>query len=483
MLPTDELKNIFEKWSREKVKSFSPLPESGSSRKYYRISGESKNAIGAFNPDLRENKAFIYLSKHFVKVNLNVPKIYSADLKNNIYIQEDLGNQTLFSLLEQTRIGDALPDEVITLYKTAIEQLPVFQVTASNKLDYTKCYPRAKFDKQSMLWDLNYFKYYFLKLANISFDEQKLEDDFNTLTTFLLKADCNYFLYRDFNSRNIMIKNSEPYFIDYQGGRKGALQYDIASLLLDSKANIPVKYRQEFLEAYLISVSHIKKINKKEFIKYLNGYALIRLLQMFGAYGYRGYFEGKAHFLKSIPFAISNLELLFNTSKIKSNIKLKELYTALDKIISSRELKRFGDPKPAENKLTVHVNSFSYRGKIPQDLTGNGGGFVFDCRAIPNPGRYEEYKSYNGTDKNVQDFLDAQPDAQSFLKDTINMIDKTVTKYIANGWTNLMVNYGCTGGQHRSVYCALKLAEHLSSKHEIIVRLRHIRLESNRGTK
>jgi aminoglycoside/choline kinase family phosphotransferase len=478
MQPTDRLKNIFEKWSGEKVISFSPLPASGSTRKYFRISGENKNAIGSFNQDIRENQAFVYLSKHFAKNNFNVPKLYTTDLKNNIYLIEDLGDLTLFSLLEDTRKSDKLNYEVISLYKKAIEQLALFQITGSKRLDYSKCFPRAKFDKQSMMWDLNYFKYYFLKLANISFDEQNLEDDFNTLTSFLLSTDCNNFMYRDFNSRNIMIKDNEPFFIDYQGGRKGAIQYDIASLLLDSKANIPIKYRQEFLAHYISVVSKQKKINTKEFIKYLNGYALIRLLQMFGAYGYRGYFEGKAHFLKSIPYAISNLGILFNNSKIKNTLKLKELYSALDQMINSEELKKYNFTEQPDSKLTISIKSFSYRKKIPQDLTGNGGGFVFDCRAIPNPGRYEEYKSFNGTDKNVRDFLDAQPEAQNFLIETFALIDRSVKNYSINGWTNLMVNYGCTGGQHRSVYCAARLAEYLKSKYDINVKLSHTMLES-----
>jgi RNase adaptor protein for sRNA GlmZ degradation len=252
--------------------------------------------------------------------------------------------------------------------------------------------------------------------------------------------------------------------------------------MLDSKANIPQNYREIFLESYLSSVSKIESINKKDFLKYYDGYVLIRLLQMFGAYGYRGYFEGKAHFLKSIPYAINNLEHLLSKSKIKKTIKIKELNSALENVIFSKELKKFEIKEQNQAKLTVHINSFSYKEKIPQDLTGNGGGFVFDCRAIPNPGRYDEYKSFNGTDKNVQDFLDSQPDAQSFLKETFNLVDKSVSNYIAHGWKNLMINYGCTGGQHRSVYCALRLAEHLSAKYDIIVKLVHTKLGNNTVT-
>ena len=469
----NSLIKIYEKWSGEKVKSFSPLPESGSSRKYFRITGNNKSAIGVYNTDKRENRAFVYLTKQFLKQKLNVPKIYSQNLENSIYLLEDLGDVTLFSLIEQNRNGNLFNGEVIELYKNILEQLPRFQITAAKKINFNYCYPRSKFDSQSIMWDLKYFKYYFLKLAKIEFDEQKLENDFSTLTNFLLSADCNYFLYRDFNSRNIMIKNGKPYFIDYQGGRKGALQYDVASLLFDSQADLPNNLRTEFLEYYIVSANKIKKINKKNFLKFYYGYVLIRLLQMFGAYGYRGYFEGKAHFLKSIPYAVKNLEWLLKKSKIKSTIKMPELFSALDKIIESKELQKFNWKDSSPGKLTVRINSFSYRDKIPVDISGNGGGFVFDCRAIHNPGRYEKYKSLNGTDKPVQDFLTVQPEAQLFLNETFDLVDKTVENYIDRGWSDLMVNYGCTGGQHRSVYCAERLAGFLRKKYDINVVLVH----------
>ena len=468
------LKKIFEQWSGEKVKSFTPLPPSGSVRKYIRFKALKNTAIGAFNPDERENRAFIYLTKHFLKYKLNVPKILSADLKKNIYLLGDLGDTTLFSLLEKTKDGNKFNDEIIAYYKLSIAQLPGFQITATNKLDYSKCYPRADFDSQSMLWDLNYFKYYFLKLGGISFDEQKLENDFNTLINFLLQADCNYFIYRDFNPRNVMIFNNEPYFIDYQGGRKGALQYDIASLLLDSKADIPQELRDEFLIYYIEAVNKTLKIERRGFLKYYDGYVLIRLLQMFGAYGYRGYYEGKTHFLKSIPYAVKNLKELLNKNKIKNTIKVPELFSSLEQITESKDLMKYDLKNSGDGKLTVLIHSFSYLDKIPRDYSGHGGGFVFDCRAIPNPGRFEEYKLLNGRDKPVQIFLESQPEAQIFLQDTFKLVDQSVEHYISRKWTNLIVSYGCTGGQHRSVYSAEKLADHLSHKYDINIIKDHV---------
>jgi aminoglycoside/choline kinase family phosphotransferase len=468
----DQLIKLFEKWSGEKVITFSPLPLSGSARKYFRIISEHKNVIGAYNSDERENRAFLYLSNHFRNYKLPVPKIYTAASK--IYLQEDLGNSTLFSLLEQNNNRNKFDKEIISLYKKVLTVLPRFQVQASKKLDYSFCYRRDKFDKQSMMWDLNYFKYYFLKLANISFDEQRLEEDFNALIAFLLQADSNYFMYRDFNSRNIMVLNNEIYFIDYQGGRKGALQYDIASLLFDSKADIPFELREKFLSYYLTEAQKISKIDKKEFLKYYYGYVLIRLLQMFGAYGFRGFFEGKSHFLRSIPFAQNNLQWLLENHKPK--IQLPELYNVLDQIAESKTLKKYEWRKTIKNELTVNINSFSYRKKIPADLSGNGGGFVFDCRALNNPGRFDEYKLMSGKDRPVKDFLDAQPGTKKFLDTVYKLIDESIKKYRSRGFTDLMVNFGCTGGRHRSVYCAEQLAAHIKSKFKIKIILDHSNL-------
>jgi aminoglycoside/choline kinase family phosphotransferase len=465
------LSALFENWSGEKTKSFSPLPESGSTRKYFRITGTTKTAIGAHNPDRHENRAFIYLTSHFRKHRLNVPIIFSTDLKNNIYLIEDLGEKTLFSIIGQKDKKKIHDKSLNDLYRKVIEQLPRFQIAASAGLDYSKCYPVPEFDAGAMMWDLNYFKYYFLKLAGIQFDERKLEKDFGTLTNFLLKADCNYFIYRDFNPRNIMIKNGEPYFIDYQGGRKGALQYDIASFLFSSKADFSSRTRAELLDYYLDCAKKNKPADRNKFLKHYYGYLLIRILQVLGAYGYRGYYEGKSHFLQSIPYAVKNLGWLLKYHR--PEIKTDELFRALQEIISSEELKKFEFHPAADDRLTVRVHSFSYRRKLPADLTGNGGGFVFDCRAIPNPGRIEKYKLLNGRDRPVRIFLEEQPEAQQFLKETFDLADKSVENYIGRNWSDLMISYGCTGGQHRSVYCAERMAEHLKSKYKINVVLNH----------
>ena len=472
------LVKLFENWSGEKVITLSPLPLSGSSRRYFRIAGKSKIAIGALNNDIKENKAFIYLTAHFKKFKLNVPRIYAKDIDNGAYLLEDLGDTTLYSLIEDSKNKNGAHEGIIELYKKVIDQLVRFQ-TSTKGLNFDKCYPRHSFDSQSIMWDLNYFKYYFLKLARINFNEQLLENDFGTFTKYLLKAGPGYFLYRDMNSRNIMVRDNEVYFIDYQGGRKGALQYDIASLLYDAKAALPQSLRDELLDYYLEQINKIRKINKKEFLEYYYSFVLIRILQALGAYGYRGYFERKDHFLKSIPFAVRNLEWLTRSKKIKA--KIPYLLSLLNDIIYSPEILKYEWSDTPAGKLKIKITSFSYREKIPADLSGNGGGFVFDCRGIVNPGRYDEYKLFTGMDENVKEFLDKEETAQKFIKNAIELVDNSINTYSSRNWNNLMVNFGCTGGRHRSVYSAERLAEHLAGRPDLIVELNHTQLNVNKN--
>jgi len=470
MKKEQRLIELFEKWSGERGDSINPLPPSGSYREYYRILGRTKTAIGAYNPDKKENIAFLTFSKHFYDKNLNVPKIYDEDNQNDLYLQQDLGDITLFSYLSAVRKNGEFPIELMSFYKKVLDHLPSFQITASRDLNYDVCYPRAKFDKQSMMWDLSYFKYYFLKLAKISFDEQHLEDDFHVFTDYLLQADSEYFLYRDFQSRNIMINGGEPYFIDYQGGRKGALHYDLASLLYDAKADIPQQVRAELLDHYIMNVSKIVPINEKEFVQHFFGFVLIRILQAMGAYGFRGFYEKKEHFLKSIPFALKNLEWILNT--VKFPVETPALITALQHVVESKELQKYGDSKPVYT-LKVTINSFSYKKGYPSDDSGNGGGFVFDCRAIHNPGRYEQYKMLTGKDNEIIEFLRNESDMDEFLNNVYSLVDQSVANYQKRYFTNLMVSFGCTGGRHRSVYCAEKLAQHLQEKDNIKIQINH----------
>lgn len=463
-----EIIQLFENQFNEKVDSFVMLPPSGSYREYCRLKNKNRSVIGAFNNDVKENTAFITFTNHFLNQQIPVPKIYtvSPDLKK--YLLEDLNDTTLFDFLQNTRIQQGFSENIISEYKKVLRLLPRLQVTAGKDLDYSVCYPRAAFDKQSMMWDLNYFKYYFLKLAKITFDEQALEDDFQHFSDYLLSADSNYFMFRDFQSRNVMIKNGEVYFIDYQGGRKGALQYDLASLLYDGKADIPQSVRKKLYDYYIHELKKIIPVNEQKFAAYFTGFVLIRIMQAMGAYGFRGFYEKKEHFLKSIPFALKNLSLLLN--ELNFPIEIPELRNVLEQIVHSEILKEIGQEK---NNLTVRVTSFSYKMGIPEDPSGNGGGFVFDCRALNNPGRYAEYKTKTGKDLDVQQFLETQSEIGIFLDSAKALVSQSVRTYLKRGFTNLSVSFGCTGGQHRSVYSAEKMAEFLKNNFPVNVVLIH----------
>ncbi|MCI5080663.1 MAG: phosphotransferase, partial [Saprospiraceae bacterium] len=396
-----QLSDLFEQWAGTAPELVLPLAPSGSDRRYYRLQKGEQSAIGAFSPDPKETNAFLHFSKHFHAKGLPVPEIYAENLDQKIYLQEDLGFTTLYSYLLTK--GEYFPDYLIQIYKKVVAQLARLQIVGSKGLDYSVCYPRQSFDRQSILWDFNYFKYYFLKLAHVPFDEQELEEDIHRFADYLLSADSNYFMFRDFQTRNIMVKNGEPFFIDYQGGRKGALQYDLASLLFQAKANIPTDIRQELLEYYMDAAGEMIDFDREQFVAYYYAYVLIRSIQVLGAYGFRGLYERKEHFLKSIPFALRNIKWLLDHTDIP--VEIPALKAALRGIIESKTFEPFDKIKSASSLLTVTINSFSYKTQIPPDPSGNGGGFVFDCRAIHNPGRYEPYKKLTGRDEPVINFL------------------------------------------------------------------------------
>ncbi|MDP4281899.1 MAG: RNase adapter RapZ, partial [Bacteroidota bacterium] len=446
---------------------------------YFRIQGTKESVVGVINDDRKENDAFLNFSIHFRAMRLPVPEILATHKEQNVYILQDLGDITLFSRLSALRKeGQAFPAEIVNIYKKAIEWLPRFQIIANRKFNYSKCYPRAAFDLQSMMWDLNYFKYYFLKLAHVGFDEQKLEDDFHGLTAFLMKADLKYFMYRDFQSRNIMLVNNQPWFIDYQGGRKGPLQYDIASLLYDAKADIPEIIRTELLETYLSETEKYIHFNRNEFLELYYGFVLIRILQALGAYGFRGFYENKPHFLQSIPYALKNIDTLLKENKFPSQVPvLKDLF---EKIVTNPA---FQDYRKKENNLLVTVTSFSYKKGIPEDHSGNGGGFTFDCRALPNPGRLEEFKTKTGIDREVVAYLIKEQAVRDFMNHSFALVDQSIRNYIDRGFTNLSVNFGCTGGQHRSVFFAGQLAQHLRQDLGVSVKLIHTEMEKITGKK
>ncbi len=468
----DSIKEAYRNYFGKEPEIIQPLPPSGSNRSYMRIGVEGNTVIAAHNPDRAENEAFLYITEKLTNEGVKIPEIYMHNLDQNIYLIEDLGDTDLFKLVSEAHHENEVG--YINWYKKAIKFMPAIQFKAAKNFNFSICYPRSAFDKQSMLWDLNYFKYHFLKLAYTPFHEQKLEDDFHTLADFLSEAPSNFFLYRDFQSRNIMIKEDNVYFIDYQGGRKGALQYDLASLLFEAKTALPPEIRTELLEFYLNIFSEFPFFNEKTFLKYFPGFVLIRSLQAFGAYGYRGYFERKPHFLQSIPPAITNLKWLLTNYDL--GVTIPHLKSTLLKMIDQPV---FQGSLTSDGRLTVSIYSFSYRKGIPEDFTGNGGGYVFDCRLLPNPGIIDQYKGLTGTDKPVIDFLKDKHEVIQFLSDVKNMVFASVENYLSKNYEHLMISFGCTGGQHRSVYCAEELAGELKKKFKINVNTVHREIKTS----
>jgi aminoglycoside/choline kinase family phosphotransferase len=468
------LADLFARKFKTRPESVEALPLSGSSRRYYRLSAGDFSAVGTYGPDAKENKAYISFTRHFSSKNLPVPELYLVSSDGMAYLQQDLGDVTLRNHLEKLNPNGTYHPGARPLYEDALTQLIRFQVDGHKSLDYSLCVPRDRFDRQSMLWDLNHFKYFFVKIAGIPFDEQALEDDFQKLATQLDAVPRNYFMFRDFQSRNIMVYRNQCYFIDYQGGRMGALQYDPASLLFEAICQVPPSDRALLLDFYVHKLATKVPLDIPAFHAHFHSFALIRLLQSLGAYGLRGWIEKKPLFLQSISRALNNLEWMLSQDYVFDGL---DTLRRLAENICRNTAIRSEIPKEAD-KLTVRIGSFSYRKSIPDDHTGNGGGFVFDCRGIHNPGRYPEYRDLNGKDREIDEFFNRNNEMRDFLTNVYRLVDNSVKSYISSDFRHLMVSFGCTGGKHRSVYAAEKLAEHLKQNDAVIVELKHYEMES-----
>jgi aminoglycoside/choline kinase family phosphotransferase len=455
------LARLFEQRFGKAPENVASLDADGSQRTYFRITAAGFSVIGANGPDAEENLAFLRFSEAFRRIGLPVPEIYAADEAAGIWLEEDLGDTTLFRALTDAREHELaeFPTSLVPVYERVAELLPRIQIEGGRVVDYRDAYPRAAFDLQSMRWDLSYFKYHFLKLAHIPFNEQRLENDFERLATFLLEADTSHFLYRDFQSRNVMLRDGQPWFIDYQGGRRGAPHYDIASLLYDAKAAIPDRVRDRILDRYLESLGRLLPIDRSQFLEHYRGYVLIRIMQAMGAYGYRGLFERKTRFLQSVPHAARNLALILDAGL---PISLPELEATFGRIVDA--FAGGAARSTGVNGLTVRVVSFSYRGGYPEDATGHGGGYVFDCRALPNPGRRPEFAGVSGLDSEVIAFLEGETEVHAFWDRVRPLVEAHVEDFRRRHFSDLSIAFGCTGGQHRSVYFAERLGNHLRAR-------------------
>lgn len=469
---SENIRSFYQSFTSDDIENFEKLPKSGGDRVYFRITTPSKSHILTYNENIKENEAFLHFTEHFQKINAPVPEIYLKHPDGKMYIQQDFGAVSLLNELEK----NGQNDYVYTLFQKSLKSLASLQIRGIKDFDFSYCLTSKEFGKQAIMSDLLYFKYYFLDTLKIPYDKEKLIDNFETLSSYLTHADHKFFMFRDFQSRNIYVQNNEVHFIDYQGGMKGALQYDVASLLWQARANLTEDWKNSLLEYYMDCVGEIlnEPIDRTEFVNQYNGYVLIRLMQVLGAYGFRGLFERKAQFLTSIPLALTNLKW-FAANK-KMGVSLPEYERIVQLIVKDEVVDRFRPIQATDDTpLIVKINSFSYiKSGYPPDSSKNGGGFVFDCRGLLNPGRFEEYKTLTGRDKPVMDFLEQQTKMPEFMNGVFNAVDISVEEYIKRGFSSLMVNFGCTGGQHRSVYAADALTRYLRNKYHVKIELNHI---------
>lgn len=469
----DAVSELYKTWCGKEPAQVDVVQQSGSDRRYFRLHGsDGKSVIATVGANVPENEAFIYFAEHFWQKALPVPQILAVSDDRTVYLQNDLGDTSLLNILEQK----GYVPEVYALFKESLHQLARLQVLGDEGLNYERCLTNKEFGRQAIMADLLYFKYYFLDALRKPYDKQKLIDDFEALSSYLTFTEFKFFMFRDFQSRNIMVnEDGSIKFIDFQGGMKGAPQYDVASAIWQARANLPDDWKENLLEDYMTAFESLidRPLDRIVFRSQYNGYVLIRLLQVLGAYGFRGLFERKAQFLTSIPLALKNLRWFLENNNL--GISVPEFKRVLELCVEDEIMQRF-TPIQAneETPLVVKICSFSYRKGLPPDPTGNGGGFVFDVRGIDNPGRHEQYKTIHGRDRPVMEYLERQTRMQEFLNSVFDIVDISVEAYIQRGFTNLSVSFGCTGGQHRSVYAADALARHLKNKYKVKIDLCHI---------
>lgn len=465
------LARLYRQYTSTEPLDILPLPKSGSDRKYYRIADGRRSVIGVINPNHEENDTFVALSKHFRKKSLPVPQVFEYFPSEGVYFQTDLGDTNLYTWLERKRHLKGFDEEMQLIYRRALDRLIEFQVEGIKDLDLNICYPHRSFDEQSMMWDMNYFKYMFLKLVNVPFNEKRLEKDFSSLTSMLLEAGQEFFLYRDFQSANIMVTDGEPWFIDYQGGRGGAPQYDVASLLYDSKAHVAQQARELLLEHYIEGFCERSGYNETRFRELYPAFVLVRIMQALGAYGFRGLFEQKPGFVQSIIPAVRDINYLFDSSLLAE--RLPEIEHIVRAIPNTSKFEALREPET----LRVKLSSFSYMNGLPHDAV-HGGGYVYDCRGLLNPGKLPRFRNLTGNDREVGEYLSADPDTEGFINDAFRMVERSVNAYKKKNYTSLAVSFGCTGGKHRSVYSVNRIASMLEKIEGIDIEVTHRDIDS-----
>lgn len=455
------------------------LRADGSNREYYRLVGEP-TVIGTYGPDPRENRAFVSFARSLGSLDLPVPEVYGFDPESGIYLQEDFGSRSLRDLLVEARSAsdESMPEEAARIYRQVIDLLPRFQIGGGRVVDFSLAIPRPSFDARAIGWDLSYFTYLFARLTETPFDEDRLADDCARIIEAATTDEPVDFMYRDLQSRNIMIDESgSPRFIDFQGGRRGPLGYDLASLLYDAKANLPEEFREGMVERYLDRLAEERRVDREQFREGFPVFVLLRALQAMGAYGFRGIHQRKAGFVASIPYAVANVRRLLAAD---FPLELPEISGIFDVLADRYRLPEKGNEEAerssSDNRLVVSITSFSYlRGGYPADASGHGGGHVFDCRWIENPGRQTEYRDLTGRDEPVRIFLENREEVGRFFEAILALVTPAIDRYVERGFASLSISFGCTGGQHRSVYMAERLAAKLREydPDRVAVRLKH----------
>ena len=463
MCEMQKLVELFSKYFGSEPSEVVPIKGSASNRQYFRLKNNEHSCVGVVGTDADENKAFVTLAGHFKSADLPVPEVYAVSMDGMAYIQEDLGSTILYNMVSEAAKSGYF-DEVEDLLCRTVSHLPKFQFEGGRGADWSVCYPEPSFSRRMVMFDLNYFKYCFLKPSGLEFNEVRLQDEFEKLADDLLGGPGvqeymeDTFMYRDFQSRNVMVHDGQPCFIDFQGGRRGPIYYDLASFVWQPRAGFSNELREKLVNAYVDAASEYMQIDRVTFDSRLGLFILFRLLQLLGAYGFRGLVENKAAFMVGIPLAMNLL---------REQLAVRDWpYPYLVELLGQlTQMPKFQGLADGDGKLTVRVSSFSFHKGLPVDLSGNGGGYVFDCRSIHNPGRYEPYKKLTGRDEPVIKFLEDDGEVFRFLEHVYGVVDPHVETYSRRGFSSLMVSFGCTGGQHRSVYCAESLANHLRAKY------------------
>lgn len=323
------LQQLFRETFDKTPESINRLTGSGSNRGYYRIKTGRTSVIGVRGEIREENRAFVEIGTHLYNQGLPVPKIYKVSKDEMYYLQEDLGDVSLFDVIQKEIPNGFTSPEVITLLKDTLKRLAEIQVRGKS-LNFEVCYPDAEFDEMAMMWDLNYFKYCFLKFTGVPFNERKLENEFIQIVRVTkMKGIPQTFMYRDFQSRNVMIYHDKPYMIDFQGARKGPLLYDVVSFLWQAKAQFPDRLREELFAVYESYMRELGLGKRVIYLHFLPYFVLLRQLQTLGAYGFRGYGERKSHFLESIPFALKEVMKTLDNEDLHSLYYLKEVMKAV----------------------------------------------------------------------------------------------------------------------------------------------------------